>query len=122
MPAPDIQSEQLEEAAPPRKRIKIRMSSASKAVVEEKQPSVGVEAPPAIHEDDLRQVLNLNPLSILFAVLLHRQSLFPDHSPSQVELMLHSFEGSPALDKVAYVCPGAGCYCLSASFARSLEQ
>ena len=68
MPAPDIQSEQLEEAAPPRKRIKIRISSASKAVVEEQQASVGVETPPTIHEDDLRQVLHLNPLSVLSAV------------------------------------------------------
>ncbi len=122
MPAPDIQSEQLEEAAPPRKRIKIRMSSASKAVVEGKQASVGVEAPPTIHEDDLRQVLHLNPTSVLSAVSLHRPSPSPHHSLPQVELMLHSFQGSPALDKVAYVCPGAGRCCLNASCARSLEQ
>ena len=46
----------LEEAAP-RKRIKIRISSGSKDVVEEPAPS-GVDEAPVIqiHEDDLRQV------------------------------------------------------------------
>lgn len=45
----------LEEAAP-RKRIKIRLSSSSKEVVEEPAQSVLVEEPLIIHEDDLRQV------------------------------------------------------------------
>lgn len=67
-----------EEAAPPRKRIKFRVSSASKEAKSEFAPSFGVEDPSVVHEDDMRQV----------------------------ELMLYAFDGSPSLDKVAYLCPG----------------
>jgi hypothetical protein len=60
-------------------------------------PSFGVEEPSAVHEDDLRQVL---ATLVIFPV--ERSEVI-----QQVELMLYAFDGSPSLDKVAYLCPGA---------------
>jgi hypothetical protein len=87
----------LEEDAPPRKRIKIRVSSASKAAKSEFAPSFGKEEPASLHEDDMRQVVNTHVISP------HCISQFTQ----QVELMLYAFDGSPSLDKANYLCPGA---------------
>jgi hypothetical protein len=86
----------LEEDAPPRKRIKFRLSSASKAAKSGFAPSFGAEEPAAVHEDDMRQVVHTHFASP------HRISQFS----RQVELMLYAFDGSPSLDKANYLCPG----------------
>ncbi len=89
-----------QDGEPPRKRVKIRVSSASKSSHPELDGvppwSIGL-ARPSVHRDGMHQAIWAR------AHFLARP--FPLNF-TQVELMLYAFDGSPSLDKITHLCPG----------------